>query len=65
VRIRDGVGDLGDGWFGERVTKKVGGRLNTFFWTDPWLGGTPLSARFRRLFDLAVNESSTVATISF
>jgi hypothetical protein len=42
----------------------MGDRFDTFFWTDPWLGGTPLSVRFGRLFDLEVHESSTVVTIS-
>ncbi|MCI56430.1 putative non-LTR retroelement reverse transcriptase related protein, partial [Trifolium medium] len=43
VSIRDGRGDLGGGWFGECVSKKVGDGLYSFFWTDPWLGGIPLS----------------------
>jgi hypothetical protein len=42
----------------------VGNRFDIFFWTDPWLGGTPLSVRFDRLFDLVVHESSTVAGIN-
>ncbi|MCI35403.1 cysteine-rich receptor-like protein kinase, partial [Trifolium medium] len=61
VSIRDGRGDLGGGWFGECVSKKVGDGLDTFFWSDPWLGGIPLRERFGRLFDLAVNKSSKVA----
>ncbi|MCI37743.1 DNA-directed RNA polymerase, partial [Trifolium medium] len=31
-----------------------------FFWSDPWLGGVPLSVRYRRLFDLSLNRFSTV-----
>ncbi|MCI32136.1 putative non-LTR retroelement reverse transcriptase related protein, partial [Trifolium medium] len=61
MRIRDGVGDIGGGWFGECVSKKVGAGSDTFFWTDPWLEGIPLRERFRRLFDLAENKSSTAA----
>ncbi|GAU10981.1 hypothetical protein TSUD_112740 [Trifolium subterraneum] len=61
VRIRDEVDGLGGGWFGEGVLKKVGDETETFSWTDPWLGGTPLCVRFGRLFDLVVNKSSTVA----
>ncbi|KAK2370537.1 hypothetical protein QL285_083581 [Trifolium repens] len=61
VRIRDGGSGLRDGWFGESVTRKVGDGSETLFWTDPWLGGTPLCERFGRLFDLAVTKSSTVA----
>ncbi|GAU13793.1 hypothetical protein TSUD_83020 [Trifolium subterraneum] len=60
VNIREGRGDIGGGWFGERVSKKVGDGSDTFFWTDPWLDGTPLSERFGRLFDLAVDKSSRV-----
>jgi hypothetical protein len=48
----------------ERVSRKVGDNLNTFFWTDPWLGGFSLRDKFRRLFDLAENKSSTVAEMS-
>ncbi|GAU22961.1 hypothetical protein TSUD_247050 [Trifolium subterraneum] len=61
VRIRDGVDGLGGRWFGEGVVRKVGDGTESYFWTDPWLGGTPLCVRFGRLFDLAVNKSSTVA----
>ncbi|MCH83870.1 cysteine-rich receptor-like protein kinase [Trifolium medium] len=57
------LGGIGGGWFGECVSKKVGDGLDTFFWTNPWLGGRPLSERFRRLLDLAENKSSTVAEI--
>ncbi|GAU16239.1 hypothetical protein TSUD_298710 [Trifolium subterraneum] len=65
ARIRDGVDDLGGGWFGEGVIRKVGDGTATYFWTDPWLGGVPLCERFGRLFDLAENKSSTVAEMSF
>jgi hypothetical protein len=37
----------------------------TFFWTDPWLDGTPLCAQFQRLFDLAVHRSSTVGEMFY
>jgi hypothetical protein len=46
VRIRDGVGGVGGDWFGESVTRRVGDGLDTFFWSDPWLGGAPLCERF-------------------
>ncbi|MCI88360.1 C-terminal binding protein, partial [Trifolium medium] len=39
----------------------VGDGLDTFFLTDPWLGGSPLCVRFGRLFNLSENKSSTVA----
>ncbi|GAU10924.1 hypothetical protein TSUD_426660, partial [Trifolium subterraneum] len=56
VKIRDGAGGLGSGWFRESVVKRVGDGEATFFWTDPWLGGSPLCERFGRLFDLAENK---------
>jgi hypothetical protein len=36
---------------------------DTFFWTDPWLGGVSLSVRFRRLFDLSNNKLCSVAVM--
>ncbi|GAU11399.1 hypothetical protein TSUD_343900 [Trifolium subterraneum] len=61
ARIRDGGGEGEGGWFGGHISRKVGDGSDTFFWTDPWLDGTPLSERFGRLFDLAVNKSVSVA----
>jgi hypothetical protein len=49
------------GWFEESVLRKVGDGTKTLFWSDPWLGGTPLSARFGRLFDLASTKSRSMA----
>jgi hypothetical protein len=65
VRIRDGAGGIGGGWFGESVVKKVGDGSETFFWTDTWIDNTPLCVRFQRLFDLAVSRSSTVAWLFY
>jgi hypothetical protein len=59
VRIRDEVGGLREGWFGEGVTRKVGDGTNTLFWYDPWLGGIPLCERFGRLFELAATKLRT------
>jgi hypothetical protein len=64
VRICDGVGGLGVGWFGDSVLRKVEDGADTFVWTDPWLDGIPLYVRFRRLFDLSDNRLSTVADMS-
>ncbi|GAU30108.1 hypothetical protein TSUD_295890 [Trifolium subterraneum] len=61
ARIRDGGGEADGGWFGGHISRQVGDGSDTFFWTDPWVGGTPLSERFGRLFDLAVNKSVFVA----
>ncbi|KAK2411535.1 hypothetical protein QL285_046803 [Trifolium repens] len=63
VRIMDEVGGIGDGWFRESVTRRVGDGSNTFFWSDPWLGESPLCERFRRLYDLAASKSRTVANM--
>ncbi|MCH91367.1 receptor-like kinase, partial [Trifolium medium] len=60
VKIRDGVGGLEGSWFEECVSKTVGDGVDTYFWIETWLGGIPLSVRFRRLFDLAENKSSMV-----
>ncbi|GAU18664.1 hypothetical protein TSUD_124970 [Trifolium subterraneum] len=63
-RIHHGVEGLGGGWFGDSVMKQVRDGMETFFWTDTWLGRIPLCVRFRRQFDLAINKSSTVAEMS-
>ncbi|PNY09289.1 cysteine-rich receptor-like protein kinase [Trifolium pratense] len=60
-RIRDGEGAVGGGWFVESIERRVGNGANTFFLTDLWLGGVPLSVRYRRLFDLATDKSISVA----
>jgi hypothetical protein len=49
---------LREGGSGRVFRKKVGDESDTFFWTDPWLGGVPLC---ERLFYLAENKSNTVA----
>ncbi|PNX79029.1 cysteine-rich receptor-like protein kinase, partial [Trifolium pratense] len=53
-------GGLEDSWFEECISKTVDDGANTYFWIESWLGGIPLSLRFRRLLDLAENKSSTV-----
>ncbi|CAJ2668646.1 unnamed protein product [Trifolium pratense] len=61
VRIREGGGEPGGRWFREHVVRRVGDETETFFWTDPWVDGTPLCERFGRLFELSANKSCTVA----
>ncbi|GAU22997.1 hypothetical protein TSUD_98260 [Trifolium subterraneum] len=62
VRIRDEEGDVGErGWFAASIERRVGNGVDTFFWTDPWLGGVPLSVKYMRLFDLSLNKHRTVA----
>ena len=60
MRIRDGIGEGGEGWFEARVRKRVGDGANTDFWRDCWCGNVPLCDRFSRLYDLVVNKSITV-----
>ncbi|GAU18484.1 hypothetical protein TSUD_366670 [Trifolium subterraneum] len=55
---------LARGWFGESILKKVGDGYDTLFWSDPWLGGSALCERFRRLFDLAENKGSVAEMTS-
>ncbi|MCI43573.1 protein kinase, partial [Trifolium medium] len=50
--------------FAKGIERRVGNGVETFFWSDPWLGGIPLSVRYRHLFDLSLNKSSTVAVMS-
>ncbi|GAU21280.1 hypothetical protein TSUD_286900 [Trifolium subterraneum] len=61
ARIRDGEGAVGGAWFAEGVAKRVGNGADTSFWSDPWLDGVPLCVRYRRLFNLATNQSLSVA----
>ena len=42
----------------------MGDEVNTFFWYDRWLCETPLCVRFNRLFELSLNKSCSVATMS-
>jgi hypothetical protein len=65
TRLRDGVSEATRrGWFAEGVERRVGNGEETLFWLDPWLGDVPLSVRYRRLFDLSLYRSSTVAAMS-
>lgn len=43
VGIRQGVGLEVGCWFNDNMRKLVGNGVNTFFWSDPWLDGVPLS----------------------
>jgi hypothetical protein len=63
VRIREG-GEREGRWFDEHVTRRVGDGSDTFFWTDPWVEGGPLSEQFGRLYDLAETKQRTVAEMS-
>jgi hypothetical protein len=65
ARLRDGSGEGEErGWFAEGVERRVGDGATTFFWSDPWLGGVPFCDRFKRLFNLSLHQSRTVAEMS-
>jgi len=50
IRIRDGIGEGGEGWFASGVRRQVGDGAETDFWRDCWCGNVPFCVRFRRLF---------------
>lgn len=60
MRIRDGVGGSGDGWFAACVSRTVGDGATTSFWRQCWCVGVSLRDRFRRLYGLADNIAITV-----
>ncbi|XP_024640756.1 uncharacterized mitochondrial protein AtMg00310-like [Medicago truncatula] len=60
VRIRDGIGDGGEGWFGSCVRRRVGDGAETDFWRDCRCGDVPMCDRFSRLYDLTVNKPISV-----
>jgi hypothetical protein len=64
AKIRDGESTDSGGWFEKSIVRRIGNGADTFFWTDPWLRGGPLSARYRSLFDLSNNKLSSVAVMS-
>jgi len=33
---------------------------DTYFWTEPWVGGISMAVWFRRLYDLCVDHLCTV-----
>jgi len=63
AKIRDEVGEEGEGWFAGMVSRKVGDGETTFFWLDRWVGDVPLCRRFSRLFNLAENKLASVASM--
>jgi len=63
ARIREGGGDVGGGWFGECVSKKLGDGSDTLFWFDRWVGVAPLRVRNPQLFALSENKFIIVANL--
>jgi len=60
VKIRDGVGGGGNGWFHGCVVWRVGDGAYTLFWHDHWCGDVSFRVCFSRLFDLVVNKLITI-----
>jgi hypothetical protein len=50
----------GKNWLLESISRKVGNGTSTLFWTSNWLGGTPLSLLFPRLFSLSNHKNCVV-----
>jgi hypothetical protein len=47
VGIRDKVGEVAErGWLEEGVERRVGNRLETLFWSNPWVEGSRLVRGF-------------------
>jgi len=63
VRIRDWIGEGGEGLFSDCVRRRVGDGFETDFSRDCWCGDVPFCERFRRLYDLAINKVITVRTM--
>lgn len=63
AKIRDGVGEEGDGWSAGMMSWKVGDGETTFFWLDQWVGDVLLCRHFSRLFNLAENKLASVASM--
>ena len=60
VKIQNGIGVEGGSWFEESISKRLGNGLNTFFWSDCWVGTESFMERFRRLFDLSIHKDLSV-----
>ncbi|GAU49924.1 hypothetical protein TSUD_180420 [Trifolium subterraneum] len=60
----DHRGGVGGDWFGENISRRVEDGLDTYFWTDPWVDGTPLCERFGRLFELTEAKPCSVAEMA-
>ncbi|KAK2446021.1 hypothetical protein QL285_016880 [Trifolium repens] len=60
IRALDNVVD-GKNWLLESIVRKIGNGNSTLFWSSNWLGGSPLSLTFPRLFSLSNHKESVVA----
>jgi len=63
VKIRERIGVDGGSWFEESITKRLGNGLNTFFWSDCWVGTVSFRERFRRLYELSIHKELSVGVM--
>ena len=63
AKIRDRIGEEGEGWFAGMVVRKVGDGDTTYFLLDQWVGDVPLCRRSSRLFNLSKNKLATVVSM--
>jgi len=50
-------------WFDDNLRRVVGDEVNTFFWTDQWVGGVLLSVKFCHMFELSKTWEMTVVVM--
>ncbi|XP_024626648.1 uncharacterized protein [Medicago truncatula] len=62
--VRGGVGVGVRCWFDANIRRVVGDGRHTLFWHDNWVGEIPSRNKFPRLFDLPVNQESSVDELS-
>ncbi|MCH96537.1 LINE-1 reverse transcriptase like, partial [Trifolium medium] len=55
--------DSGVGWFRQVVSKKVGRGNSTLFWKEVWVGDQPLEQRFKRLFDISLQQLDNIKDV--
>jgi hypothetical protein len=48
------------GWFGNNISSLVGDGTDICFWKEKWLGTTPLKESFPDLFNISLQQESTV-----
>jgi hypothetical protein len=55
--------DKNTNWFGEALEKRVRNGALTLFWSEKWLGITPLKQRFPRIFSISNQQLATVSSM--
>jgi len=49
-----------EGWFSDHVSREVGNRKGSMFWSDVWVGGVTFRDKFSRLFYLSLLKEVSV-----